>query len=150
MLDLCFGGGSLPFNSFYQVLLPVPVVMIVLVSLVIGDPLLSTIVSTRLEEGRQTPNKYVQYLERFGSDPSVNRAIFEFLICETLVRKGITLFYFQVKFKLAPNVEIDIALYNPLRPVVLSAKVSLREHWKQANQKGSVLNMFIVDQSHTC
>ena len=70
---------------------------------------------------------------------TVNGAVFELAICETLVRAGITPFYHQAKFAFAPIVDFDIVCYHPERPVVLSAKTSLRERYKQAAFEGYLL-----------
>ena len=69
----------------------------------------------------------------------------EYLICETLKREGITPFYYQAKFKLVPNVDFDLVCYHPSRPVVLSAKVSLRERYKQAVLEGFILGQVYRD-----
>ena len=82
---------------------------------------------------------YSTYLEVHGSNNSVNGKMLEYLICETLKREGITPFYYQAKFKLVPNVDFDLVCYHPTRPVVLSAKVSLRERYKQAVLEGFIL-----------
>lgn len=65
--------------------------------------------------------------------------MFEYILCETLTREGILPFYYQAAFSLVPNADFDIVCYNPKRPVVLSAKVSLRERYKQADLEGTVL-----------
>lgn len=48
-------------------------------------------------------------------------------------------FYFQASFVLVPNADFDIVLYHPKKPVVLSAKTSLRERYKQADLEGLAL-----------
>ena len=70
---------------------------------------------------------------------TVSGTVFELAICETLVREGITPFYHQAKFTFAPIVDFDIVCYHPERPVVLSAKTSLRERYKQAAFEGYLL-----------
>lgn len=82
---------------------------------------------------------YEQYLNTNKSNPSVNGRIFEFIIAETLKREGIVPFYFQAKFVLVPNADFDLVCYHPRQPVVLSAKVSLRERYKQADLEGLAL-----------
>ena len=83
---------------------------------------------------------YGQYLDAYNSNPSVNGRVFEFIICETLMREGIVPFYYQAKFTLVPNADFDLVCYHPKRPVVLSAKVSLRERYKQADLEGFALS----------
>ena len=82
---------------------------------------------------------YDLYIEEYGSNRNTNGKMLEYLMCETLVREGITPFYYQAKFKLVPNVDFDLVCYHPVRPVVLSAKVSLRERYKQAVLEGFIL-----------
>ena len=82
---------------------------------------------------------YKEYLRQNSSNPSVNGKIFEWLICETLMREGATPFYYQARFEHVPNADFDIVLYNPKRPVVLSCKTSLRERYKQADLEGMAL-----------
>jgi len=65
--------------------------------------------------------------------------VFEYLVCETLAREGITPFYYQAQFAHVPNADFDVACYHPRRPVVLSMKVSLRERYKQADLEGVAL-----------
>lgn len=70
---------------------------------------------------------------------NVSGTVFELAICETLIREGITPFYYQAKFTFAPIVDFDIVCYHPEHPVVLSAKTSLRERYKQAAFEGYLL-----------
>lgn len=48
-------------------------------------------------------------------------------------------FYYQARFSLVPNADFDVVLYHPVRPVVLTMKVSLRERYKQADLEGVAL-----------
>lgn len=82
---------------------------------------------------------YQRYLEKYPNNPSLNGRIFEYLICETLARHKIVPFYYQAKFKHVPNADFDVVLYDKLRPVVLTMKVSLRERYKQADLEGLAL-----------
>ena len=49
------------------------------------------------------------------------------------MQQEITSFYYQAKFELMQNVDFDILLYHPQKPVALTMKVSLRERYKQAD-----------------
>ena len=69
---------------------------------------------------------YEKYKSDYGGDKSTNGRIFEYLVCETLAQQEITPFYYQAKFERVPNVEFDIVLFDPHRPVVLTMKTSLR------------------------
>lgn len=84
---------------------------------------------------------YKEYL-RQNEKPSnsVSGKIFEWLICETLMRERVTPFYYQARFEHVPNAYFDIVLYDHKRPVVLSCKTSLRERYKQADLEGMALN----------
>ncbi len=95
--------------------------------------------------GYGPPHQFVRDLydvytaENPDSAKTVNGTVFELAVCETLVREGITPFYHQAKFTFAPIVNFDIVCYHPERPVVLSAKTSLRERYKQAAFEGYLL-----------
>ena len=82
---------------------------------------------------------YQTYKKKHRSSPSINGTILEFLVCETLVREGIVPFFYQARFTQVPNADFDIVLYDPVLPVVLSVKTSLRERYKQAVLEGVVL-----------
>lgn len=79
------------------------------------------------------------FLKRGLNNRSMTGYIFEYLVCETLMRENITPFYFQAKFQFVPNADFDVVCYDINRPVVLSMKVSLRERWKQADLEGRAL-----------
>lgn len=96
------------------------------------------------------PHKFIKdayeiYRRNYVSNPSINGRIFEYLICETLVLENIVPLYYQCSFSLVPNVEFDIILYHPKAPVVLSAKTSLRERYKQADLEGMALKWVYRD-----
>ena len=100
---------------------------------------------------------YKEYL-RQNANPSnsVSGKIFEWLICETLMREGATPFYYQARLEHVPNASFDIVLYEPRRPVVLSCKTSLRERYKQADLEGMALNQvyrnaecYLITLDHT-
>ena len=83
---------------------------------------------------------YQAYKDSYGiKNRNRNGRIFELLILESLRRANIGPVYYQTKFHFVPNVEFDILLYHPKKPVVLSCKTSLRERYKQAVLEGFVL-----------
>ena len=82
---------------------------------------------------------YERYEENYPSNPSINGKIFEYFICEVLVQERIVPFYFQATFAHVPNADFDIVLYHPTKPVILSAKTSTRERYKQAVLEGFAL-----------
>lgn len=91
-----------------------------------------------------TPHEFVDtaynlYLQRYDDSPSINGRIFEYLVCETLARSGITPFYYQANFAFVPNAQFDVVLYDQKYPVALTMKVSLRERYKQADLEGLAL-----------
>ena len=84
--------------------------------------------------------KYKQKYElKYKPNRSINGRIFEYLICETLAQQKIVPFYYQAKFKLVPDADFDVVLYDSKRPVVLTMKTSLRERYKQAALEGVIL-----------
>ena len=92
---------------------------------------------------------YHKYSEAYPSNQNINGKIFEYLICETLAHEGIAPFYFQAQFTQVPNANFDIVLYHEKFPVVLTAKVSLRERYKQADLEGRALcNVYPSAKSH--
>ena len=79
--------------------------------------------------GRYTPNS-----------PVLNGSIFEGLLATILYKSGITPLYVQAKLTFVPNVDFDFVAYSKeFGPIVLSAKTSLRERYKQADLEGMML-----------
>ena len=73
-------------------------------------------------------------------NPGMNGKIFEALLTILFFRLGLTPLYTQAKLAFIPNVEFDFVLYSQEHgPVVLSAKTSLRERYKQADLEGMML-----------
>lgn len=80
------------------------------------------------------------YKENYEGGNSLNGNIFEELIAITLVRQGILPFYKQAKVAFIPNVNYDFVIYSQgIGPIVLSAKTSLRERYKQADLEAVAL-----------
>ena len=79
--------------------------------------------------------------ERYDNQtPSLNGKVFEGLLAICLYRMGIRPIYLQAKMAFIPNVDFDFILYSrEVGPVVLSAKTSLRERYKQADLEGMML-----------
>ncbi|MCL1986580.1 MAG: hypothetical protein FWG64_01215, partial [Firmicutes bacterium] len=82
---------------------------------------------------------YDYYLRRYGSNNSLNGAVFEEIIIQTLLHNNILPIYSQCKMSFVPNVIFDIILYNENEPISLSVKTSLRERWKQADLEAVAL-----------
>ncbi|GAB5492955.1 MAG: hypothetical protein Phog2KO_31700 [Phototrophicaceae bacterium] len=80
------------------------------------------------------------YNEVYPTNRNINGSVFEELIAITLVRKGITPFYMQAQVAFIPNANYDIVIYSEeIGPIVLSAKTSIRERYKQADLEAMAL-----------
>jgi len=71
---------------------------------------------------------------------SLNGAVFEGLLATILYRSGVLPLFVQAKLSFVPNVDFDFVAYSrEYGPVILSAKTSLRERYKQADLEGMML-----------
>ncbi len=71
---------------------------------------------------------------------SMNGSVFEGLLATILYREGISPIYIQANLAFVPNVNFDFVVYTKeVGPIVLSAKTSLRERYKQADLEGMML-----------
>ena len=91
-----------------------------------------------------TPLDYVtkywrRYQARTDKSNSLNGKIWECIIITLLYRENLLPFYTQAKVAFVPNVEFDVLLYTPSRPISLSLKTSLRERYKQADLEAIAL-----------
>ena len=72
--------------------------------------------------------------------PSLNGAVFEGILATIFYRSGILPLYVQAKLSFVPNVDFDFVAYTKeCGPIILSAKTSLRERYKQADLEGMML-----------
>ncbi|MAZ77010.1 MAG: hypothetical protein CMH31_06915 [Micavibrio sp.] len=78
---------------------------------------------------------------RYTPESSVlNGSVFEGLLAIIFYRSGIIPLYVQAKLSFVPNVDFDFVAYSKeFGPIVLSAKTSLRERYKQADLEGMML-----------
>jgi len=78
---------------------------------------------------------------RYGSQtPSLNGAVFEGILATVLYRSNILPLYAQAQLVYVPNINFDFVAYTEeLGPIILSAKTSLRERYKQADLEGMML-----------
>ena len=80
---------------------------------------------------------------RYKSGPysaSLNGNVFEGLLAVIFYRSGIVPLYVQAKLCFVPNIDFDFVAYcEEYGPVILSAKTSLRERYKQADLEGMML-----------
>lgn len=73
-------------------------------------------------------------------EKGMNGRVFEALLSVLFVRRGLQPLFAQAKLAFIPNVEFDFVLYSTeYGPIVLSAKTSLRERYKQADLEGMML-----------
>lgn len=80
---------------------------------------------------------------------SLNGNVFEGLLAVILYRSGIKPIYVQANLEFVPNVDFDFVGYSKeCGPVVLSAKTSLRERYKQADLEGRFMKQ--VHQKARC
>ena len=82
-------------------------------------------------------SRYEQYEKK---QPSLNGAVFEGILATILYRSDIVPLYVQAKLSFVPNVDFDFVAYTKeFGPIILSAKTSLRERYKQADLEGMML-----------
>jgi len=89
-----------------------------------------------------TPSSFIEEMwSRYtNGQASLNGSVFEGLIACLLYRMGVLPIYLQAKLAFVPNVDFDFVLYaEEFGPIVLSAKTSLRERYKQADLEGMML-----------
>jgi len=89
-----------------------------------------------------TPSEFMNILwDRYeNTEQSLNGSVFEGLLAILMYREGIIPLFVQAKLTFVPNIDFDFVLYSRERgPIVLSAKTSLRERYKQADLEGMML-----------
>lgn len=91
-----------------------------------------------------TPSDYIttvwnDYLAHKPHNKDLNGKVFEYLLISLLINQGLTPIYIQAKVAFVPNVDFDLLLYTKEKPIVLSAKTSLRERYKQADLEAIAL-----------
>jgi|CXWL01.1.fsa_nt_gi hypothetical protein len=79
------------------------------------------------------------YSANHKSDNNINGKVFEEIVAMALVKSDLMPFYMQANVAFIPNVNYDFILYDDTSLVSLSAKVSLRERWKQADLEAVAL-----------
>lgn len=71
---------------------------------------------------------------------SINGKVFEYMISAVLLNENLLPFYAQAKVAFVPNADYDFLLYCKEKgPIVLSAKTTLRERYKQADLEAVAL-----------
>ena len=76
---------------------------------------------------------------REQSKKRLHGVVFEYVIGEVLLLKGIAPLYYQAMLRHVPMACFDWLLYHPKTPVSISCKTSARERWKQAAYEGMTL-----------
>ena len=75
-----------------------------------------------------------------GKASSLNGKVFEGLLATIFYRCGIFPLYVEARLSFVPNVEFDFVAYSKkFGPIILSAKTSLRERYKQADLEGMMV-----------
>ncbi len=73
-------------------------------------------------------------------NPALNGNVFEGILATIFYRSGILPLYVQAKLSFVPNIDFDFVAYSEeCGPVILSAKTSLRERYKQADLEGMMV-----------
>jgi len=88
------------------------------------------------------PSSFIDTMwERYeNSEVSLNGSVFEGLLATVFYREGIVPLFVQAKLTFVPNIDFDFVAYSTQRgPIVISAKTSLRERYKQADLEGMML-----------
>lgn len=81
-----------------------------------------------------------RYLVGRTKNPGLNGYVFEGLLAVLFYRLGISPIFLQAKMAFIPNIEFDFVAYSKeIGPIVLSAKTSLRERYKQADLEGMMM-----------
>jgi len=95
-----------------------------------------------LEIDISSPSKaMIELWSRYPNEiRSLNGKIFEALLATIWFRSGISPIYVEAMLSFVPNVEFDFVAYSRENgPVILSAKTSLRERYKQADLEGMMV-----------
>lgn len=92
----------------------------------------------------ELPSRYIsmlwkQYSLLGENNNGLNGKVFEYILISLMINKKILPLYVQAKAAFVPNVEFDLLLYTEEKPIVLSAKTSLRERYKQADLEAIAL-----------
>ncbi|MBI5412047.1 hypothetical protein HZA43_02615 [Candidatus Peregrinibacteria bacterium] len=78
--------------------------------------------------------------EKLEDNNVTNGKIFEYLLATLFIREDILPFYLEAKVAFVPNVKFDLMLYaEECGPICISAKMSLRERYKQADLEAIAL-----------
>jgi hypothetical protein len=107
-----------------------------IVAAAIGDPFKDT--ST-------TPHEFIDKwwtsLTTTVTNSNLRGGIFEHLLATILIREGLLPFYVQAQVEFVPNVRVDFLFWTLEKgPIIISAKTSLRERYKQADLEAMAIS----------
>ena len=90
------------------------------------------------------PSKYVEELwreiQKSDMSNNMNGVAFELILACVLIKEDLHPFYMSAEVQHVPNARFDLMFYaEEIGPIVLSAKTSLRERYKQADLESLAL-----------
>ena len=90
------------------------------------------------------PSKYVRDLwaqvQKSRMSSNMNGVAFELILACVLIKEDLHPFYMAAEVQFVPNARFDLMFYtHEMGPIVLSAKTSLRERYKQADLEALAL-----------
>ena len=90
------------------------------------------------------PSEYVRDLwdqvQKSRMSTSMNGVAFELILSCVLIKENLQPFYMSAELQFVPNARFDLMFYtHEVGPIVLSAKTSLRERYKQADLEALAL-----------
>lgn len=86
-------------------------------------------------------NKWWVFLADSNSNSNLRGGIFEHLLATTFIREDLLPFYVQAQVEFVPNVRFDFLFWTLEKgPIVISAKTSLRERYKQADLEAMAIS----------
>jgi hypothetical protein len=75
------------------------------------------------------------------ANSSLRGGIFEHLLATVFIREGLLPFYVQAQVEFVPNVRFDFLFWTEENgPIIISAKTSLRERYKQADLEAMAIS----------
>jgi len=103
---------------------------------VIGDPWSDVSLSSH-----EFVSKWWKVLAASNPNPNLRGGIFEHLLATVFIREGLLPFYVQAQVEFVPNVRYDFLFWTVEKgPLVISAKTSLRERYKQADLEAMAIS----------
>ncbi len=85
-------------------------------------------------------NYYLKYTQKKIVNNNTNGKVFEYILATLFIRENLLPLFLSAKVAFVPNVIYDILLYTKEKgPVIISAKTSLRERYKQADLEAIAL-----------